>query len=143
MNSPSEMVSAVFGVVLAALVVWGIVRIANDRRRLRVAVPAAFVAACLWLPFGWLVLMRGGWSDYRLSWLKMWPYLPGFLPGALLFHPQHDALQFSTMAVTTLLLLIALTWLGCRGRRGLVAAVVVALAISIPSALIAFTAYRA
>ncbi|MBI3861129.1 MAG: hypothetical protein HY290_04455 [Planctomycetia bacterium] len=141
MMSAFEIVTAIFGVVIAALVIWGIVRIINDRRRLRVARRAAAVAACLWLPFTWLVLTRGPWDSYRLTWIKMWPILPGFLPGALLFHPQQEALEFSTMAVTTLVLLLALTWLGCRGRGSLIAAVLVALLISIPTAMIAYTVY--
>jgi hypothetical protein len=141
MISPSDMVAAVFGVVVAAFVVWGIVRIANDRRRLRVLTPVAVVAACLWLPFSWLILTHGGWDSYRLSWLRMWPFLPGFLPGALLFLPKHDLLAFSTMAITTLIMMIGLTWLGCRSRGGLIAAAAITMLISVPTALIAYTAY--
>jgi hypothetical protein len=108
-----------------------------------VAIPAVVVAACLWLPFSWLILMPGGWDAYRLSWLRMWPFLPGFIPGALLFHSRHETLEFSTMAVSTLMLLIALTWLGSCSRVRLIAAAVIALLISVPTALIARGAFLA
>lgn len=143
MNSPAEKVSAVSGVVIAAIAIWGTVRSVNQRRKLREAVPAAIVAACLWGPFSWLILAPGMWSDYRLSWVKMWPLLPGFLPGALLFDPAHDLLELSTMAVVSLVLWIGLTWLGYRNRVGLIAAAIVALLISVPTALIARAVYLA
>lgn len=112
----------------------------RDKSRRRVGLSLAVVAACLYLPFSWLLMEENNWSDYRLSWLKLWPILPGILPGAFLFHP-HDVAEFTAMGVTTLLLLVGLTWLGSLGWKHLVAAVVIALLISIPSSMAAHSAY--
>jgi len=136
MNDASGIAATVIGTAAAAFVVWCLIRFVNTHRLPKVVVPALIVGACLWLPFSWLVPMEGGWDDYRLSWL----FLPGFLPGALLFHPN-DGLEFSTMAASTLIMMVGLTWLGCRSHRMLIVAV--ALLISIPSALLAYTAYCA
>lgn len=100
----------------------------------------AVVATCLYLPFSWLLVTENNWSDYRLFWLKLWTILPGFLPGALLFHPS-DVAEFVTMGITTFLLLVGLTWLGSLGRYRLLAAGVIALLISIPSSMSAHSAY--
>ncbi len=78
------------------------------KNRRRVALSLAVVAACLCLPFSWLLVEENNWSDDRLFWLKLWPILPGMIPGSLLFHP-HDAAEFMAMGVTTLLLLVGLT----------------------------------
>jgi hypothetical protein len=59
MTSASDIASAVFGTIAAAFVIWCIVRLVNDRRLPQVAAPAAVVGACHWLPFSWLILMRG------------------------------------------------------------------------------------
>jgi hypothetical protein len=142
MQDASQIAATVIGTAAAAFVIWCLIRLVNTRRLPKVVGPALMVGACLWLPFSWLVLMGGGWDDYRLGWLKMWPFLPGFLPGALLFHPN-DVLEFSTMAASTLVVMIGLTWLACRSRLMLVVAAAVALLISIPSALLAYTVYCA
>ena len=140
MSTSSDIASAVFGTAAAAFGIWCLLQFVNNRRLPKVALPAVVVGACLWLPFSWLVLMPGRWDSYRLSWLKLWPILPGFVPGALLFHP-HDALEFSTMAVAASITMIGLTWLGCRGRKSLIAAAIIALLISIPTTCIAYGAY--
>lgn len=100
----------------------------------------AVVAVCLYLPFSWLLVTENNWSDYRLFWLKLWTILPGFLPGALLFHPN-DVAEFVAMGITTLLLLVGLTWLGSVGRYRLLAAAAIALLVSIPSSISAHSAY--
>lgn len=110
---------------------------ANGRR---VGLSLAVVVVCLYLPFSWLLTEENNWSDYRLSWLMLWPILPGILPGAFLFHP-HDAAEFTAMGVTTFLLLVGLTWLGSRGWKRLLAAAVIALLISIPSSMAAHSFY--
>lgn len=113
-----------------------------EARRRRVGASLGVVALCLYLPFSWLLLIDYGWTDYRLFWLKLWSILPGFLPGAILFHPC-DALEFTAMGVTTLVLLVSLTWLGSLGRYRLLAAAGIALLISVPSAILAYAAFRA
>ncbi len=142
MSATSEIVSAVVGTVAAAFGIWLVVQIINERRKSRIAYAAAIIVGCLWLPFSWLLLMSGGWSDYRMSWLKMWPILPGLVPGAYFFHPR-DAIEFPAMGVTTIILSSGLIWLACRGRKWLIAAAGIALLISIPSACIAYALYSA
>ena len=68
------------------------------------------------------------------------PHLPGMIPGAFLFHP-HEAAEFTAMGVTTLLLLVGLTWLGSRGRYRLFSAALIALLISVPSSMVAHSFY--
>jgi hypothetical protein len=140
MNSASDIVSGFFGVIASAFGIWLAVQIINDRRKLKIAYVTVAVGACLWLPFSWLVLMSGGWDEYRLSWLRMWPILPGLVPGALFFHPN-DAIEFSVMGATTLMIVSSLIWLGCRGRISLLAAVTIALMISMPTSHIAYAMY--
>lgn len=99
------------------------------------------VSACLYLPFSWIGLIDYPWAGgYRLHWLKMWPVLPGFVPGALI-HP-HDR-ELLLMGATTLLLLVGLTWLGSIGKKCLIAAAGVAVLISVPSALLAYALFWA
>lgn len=114
--------------------------IKRDEKRRRVGLSLALVAACLYLPFSWLLLEENNWSEYRLFWLKLWTILPGLIPGAFLFHPN-DVAEFITMGLTTLLLLVGLTWLGSLGWKRLLAAAVIALLISIPSSMAAHSAY--
>jgi len=110
--------------------------------RLRFRESFALIAACLYAPFSWLLVIDYGWSPYRWGWLKMWPVLPGFLPGAIWLH-GNDELEFFAWGATTLSLLLGLSWLGTRGTVGLTAALLVALAVSIPSAYIAYALFRA
>lgn len=112
----------------------------REKRRRRVGLSLAAAAACLYLPFCWLLIEENNWSDYRLSWIKLWPILPGIIPGAFLFHPN-DVAEFIAMGVTTLLLLVGLTWLGSLGWKRLLAAAVIALLISIPSSMAAHSFY--
>jgi hypothetical protein len=104
------------------------------------------VALCLYVPFSWILLLNYPWSAYRLFWLKLWPILPGclagFLPGPLLYG-AHLPYELETMGVTTVLLLIMLTWLGFLSRRWLAIAAGIALLISVPSAVIAYGIFRA
>ncbi|HEY1068717.1 MAG TPA: hypothetical protein VGE52_21520 [Pirellulales bacterium] len=105
-------------------------------------VSCAVVAVCLYAPFSWLLFAENNWSDYLLMWLKLWPILPGFIPGAYFFHP-HDLPEFVTMSLVTLSLLVGLTWLGTGSRPRLAAAAIIALAVSIPSAFFAYAAFVA
>jgi hypothetical protein len=108
----------------------------------RIVVAVVVAAVGLWTPFGWLVLIDYPWDSYHLFWLKLWPILPGFVPAFFCFHP-HDVVEFISMGIVTVALFIGLSWLGMRGRMGLVAAAVVALLISIPSAWFAYCIFRA
>ncbi len=98
------------------------------------------VVICLYAPFSWVL-----WINYpRISWfwLRLWPILPGFVPGMLSSYPDR-ILMFPTMGLAALVLLVALTWLGARGRVPLAVAAIVALMISMPSAWIAYRAFLA
>ena len=39
---------------------------------------ALLTLAIVYAPYSWLLLVRDSWS-YRLTWLKLWPALPGFM----------------------------------------------------------------
>lgn len=106
---------------------------------LRAALP--LVACCLYLPFSWILFVGNTTETHRLTWLKLWPILPGFIPGAILFHPN-DLPEFATMGVVTVALLAGLTWLGAGGRRRLPAAAAIALLVSVPSSFFALAAFR-
>ncbi len=108
----------------------------------RRAMTVVHVALCLYLPFGWLVVSDYPWNSYHLFWLWLLPVLPGFVPGAMLFHP-HDAAEFTAMGVFTVMLLAGLSWLSLQGRQAMLVATCVALAVSVPSAAIAYAAFRA
>lgn len=138
MNGPDPVILAIGGVTVAAFVIWGIVRAINDwkwfvqfRQRRHVLCSFVVVAACLWWPFSWLILLHGQWTLHRLGWIKLWPVLPGLVAG-LWFH-QRDAVEYSVMGVATLILLAGLTWLGTRSAAALLAAALLALLISTPT----------
>ena len=112
----------------------------------RVGASFGVAAVCLYLPFAWLLVMDYPWSAYRLSWLKLWPILPGFVAGALpgpLLYSSHLPYELETMAGATLLLLVGLTWLGTRGPRAGMAAAGIALLVAVPSSAIAYAVFRA
>jgi hypothetical protein len=73
--------------------------------------------ACLYLPFAWVV-WDYPWDDYRWSWIKLWPVLPGLVAG-IFVHPNVDLMGL--VSGTTALLLVALfTRLGASGRAALI-----------------------
>jgi hypothetical protein len=112
---------------------------ASSRRRLAASLLATL--AGLYLPFTWLLVMDYPWNGYRLHWLKLGPALPGFLAGVP-FHPRH-AHAVAAMAVATALVAAGLTYLGTRCRRGPLVAGLLAAAVSVPNAVVAYAAFRA
>lgn len=98
------------------------------------------VAACLYVPFGWLLLEDWHWQGDHGIWLRMWPILPGLLPAAVLFHPQ-ESLELVVMSLITLTLVVGLTWLAARGRWSLLAAAGIALLVAIPTSYVAHSLY--
>ena len=128
---------AVFVVASAA---WQIVGRRGERRL--AALSLVHAALCLYLPFAWLVLIDYPWTSYRVSWLLLWPILPGFLPGAYFFHP-HGPSEFTTMGIATALLLGIGAWIHRQGRIGVVVTTLLLLLISVPSAMLAYAAFRA
>lgn len=127
-------------VLVVPLIGVGLSLVLGIRSR-RPGVALALVSASLYGPFSWLLLVGNCSDDYRRQWLNLWPILPGVVPGALGFHP-HDWIEFPVMGLTTLGLLIGLTWLGCRGGTRLAVAAGTALLVSVPSAWIAYAMFR-
>lgn len=115
------------------------------RTRLRFVEAVAVIAACLYAPFSWILVL---WAtdpadSYKWHWLKLWPVLPGFVPGAYFLHGRGDGIEITAWAGTTLVLLVCLGGLAARGRVGLVTATAIALMISVPSAWLAYALFRA
>jgi len=61
-------------------------------------------ASALYAPFGLLLLLDGGWTSYRISWICRLPILPELQAGAL-FKQSGDYALFVVSSFTTLLLL--------------------------------------
>jgi hypothetical protein len=126
---------------IALGLVIGMIRDWRDPSPRRTVVGSLRVVALhLYVPFSWLILLDYPWSEYHLSWLKMWPVLPGILPEAIWFH--HVDQPYLVMGIVMAALLVGLTWLGTCGRVGRLAAGTLALAISVPSAWVAYGLFR-
>jgi len=95
---------------------------------------------CLYGPFSWLLVISYPWNGYRWFWVMLWPILPGLLAG-LPFHPR-QSVEFTVMGMTTMAVIGLLTYLGTKGIFGRIASAVIALAISVPTALLSFTLFR-
>ena len=72
--------------------------------------------AVVYLPYSWL-LLEYPWGDYRLSWIKLWPALPGLLVGVVAH--GRDAVQFTLMAVFSAAVVATLLFAFRRPRRPL------------------------
>ncbi len=74
-------------------------------------------AILLWGPQTWIILMPGAWHAYRLTWIKMFPILPGLLPSLLVrrYGSDSDVLMFAVATMMTLLLAGVAIWVGSRG----------------------------
>ena len=107
----------------------------------RIGRALAGVAAGLYLPFGWLLVTSVQEREHSLQWIKLWPILPGFFPGAYLIHPS-TAVEFAVMGLMTLGLLVSLVSLGSASPRRLRVASGVALLVSIPSSIVAYVCFR-
>ena len=88
----------------------------------------------IYAPYSWL-LMDYPWSDYRWSWIKMWPGLPVILPvsmaGRNIGLEVDDGLGLIMLDLLGLGLWIGLAWIGSRGRKRLIAIAVVVLLLSL------------
>lgn len=102
------------------------------------------VMVALYAPFGWL-LAGYPWSSYELHWMAMWPVLPGLLPGELVRRAMgfDDTGMQIVMGVVTLWVIVGLSWLGSRGTKMLVIAIVVALIFAGATSMAAYAAFRA
>src|SRR5215216_1814008 len=79
----------------------------------------ALTLACLYLPYAWLVTGGPPWHDYRLSWIKMWPILPGIMAGILTIPSRSNAIEFVAMGAMTVVGAGGFLLLAARSRRWL------------------------
>lgn len=70
------------------------------------------VAACSYLPFAWILFTSYPWGSYRLTWLAIWPVLPGLF-SSLFVAP---AWRLWCMGATTMAWFALNTLLASRGR---------------------------
>ncbi len=115
----------------------------SNRRRL--AWSLLVIHVCLYAPFSWLLWINHGWQGgYRWHWVKMWPVLPGFVPGLLLrnfVNWQEDGGMILVMALATVLQIVLFTGMGRRGRVSLIASAAVALTGATASSWIAYRVF--
>lgn len=103
------------------------------------------VLAATYLPQAWVVLMPGQWSGYRVSWIMMYPILPGLLPAAIgrRFLEYDEWMLIAAAGVCTGLMLAVAVWAAARGPRSLVVTSIVLLAANLPLAFALHAAYSA
>jgi len=128
-----EMADARLAIVLLLLAGAAATLLPRNRRW---AVPYFVTLSCLYLPFSWLVLINYPWDSYRWHWIQRWPTAPG-LPAGLFFHSNQFVESF-VAGMTTLGLIVLLTWVGARGLKSLIAANGVALILAAMVSLVAY-----
>lgn len=114
---------------------------ADENGRRKILMSLGITLLCLHGPFSWLLVISYPWNSYRLTWLMLWPILPGLFAG-LPFHPR-SPVEFSVMGFATLAVVVFLTYIGTKGIFGRIASAVIALAISVPTAMLSYTLFRA
>ena len=108
-------------------------------RRPGLLVALFVVALAAYLPYVWLVLDEPPWSEYRESWIRMWPILPGLFPRAWFARGSSELVGTCVMAGSTVLLLGPCVFLGERSYRALWGAVAV---VAVLSCLNSWCAYH-
>ena len=98
--------------------------------------------ACVYLPYVWL-LGDYPWHDYRLTWIKMWPVLPGLVTFFVVGPHGTNTLHFSAMGAMTVVALGLFLLLAARSRRWVPISTALALALSLANSWIAYAIYRA
>ena len=113
--------------------------------RRRVAAAGVVLASVYGPQVAWLLMMPGTWSDYRWSWIRMIPILPGLLPASIARHRwELSETTMMILAGAISLTLVFILWLPASiGRRSRIAVVIVALIGSAFQALALHAAYRA
>jgi hypothetical protein len=103
----------------------------------------------LYAPFGWLLFISDD-LGYILSFLYLWPVLPGlpltFLIGGLINSAPGNwptGLSVAVMAAISFGLIVLFTFVGSRGIRLLMIALLIALALSIVNSYVAFMIFSA
>jgi hypothetical protein len=99
--------------------------------------------ASLYLPYAWLLVDPYPWSDYRWTWVKLWPILPGLVT-AFMTGPRASNLQeFAVMGAATVLCVAGFLLLATRSRRWYPIPAVLALALSACNSWFAYAIFRA
>lgn len=114
------------------------------RVKFYIALPV--ILLCVYLPYSWLLWIDYPWNDYRWTWLAMSPLMPGLVPAVwvnAVTRLNSEYLTFPLAVLLTVIWIVALTLLGMRRRRYLIVAALIALVISIPCALGAYSLFRA
>jgi hypothetical protein len=113
------------------------------RRRAPLGWRLALTIACLYLPYAWLILDGERWHDYRLSWIKMWPILPGLTAGLFAIPGRSTGVEFAVMGGMTAVVGAIFILLAARSRRWMPIPTVVALVLSVANSWLAYAVYRA
>jgi hypothetical protein len=116
---------------------------APARRRAPLWWRLALTLACLYLPYAWVVMAAPPWRDYRLTWIKMWPILPGLTAGLLVIPRGSNAVEFAAMGGMTAVVIGAFVVLAARSRRWVPIPTALALVLSIANSWLAYAVYRA
>jgi hypothetical protein len=113
------------------------------RRRAPLWWRLALTLACLYLPYAWAVMAALPWRDYRLTWIKMWPILPGLTAGLAVIPRGSNAMELAAMGAMTAVVAGAFVALAARSRRWVPIPTVLALILSIVNSWFAYAIYRA
>ena len=105
----------------------------------------ALTMTCIYLPYAWLVVdvERYPWHDYRWTWIRMWPILPGLSTFFLGGPHGSSAVMYTAMGAMTAIGVGLFLYLAARSRRWVPVPTMLALALSILNSWIAFAIYRA
>ncbi len=93
--------------------------------------------ACLYLPYGWLIVQDYPWNSYHWYWIRLWPVLPGLL-GGLLIHPIEETAERMVMAAITVVMIAGFSSLGSLSRSARIGMSAVAF---VGSCVLSYVAY--
>jgi hypothetical protein len=114
-----------------------LLRKAERRARWRKRVIAALVMfVVMYAPYSWLLFIDYPWSDYRVSWIIMWPGLPVLLPlhalgRAIGFPDFNEIFGKIVLDVIGLAFWMLLARISSHGRRRLIVLAGAVLALSL------------
>ena len=110
-------------------------RAERNARRRKWLVAALVMFVVMYAPYCWLLFMDYPWSDYRWSWIMMWPGLPVLVPAHamgrwLSFAELNSPAGVVLLDALGIVLWLMLTWIASRGRKRLIVIAVVVLLLS-------------
>jgi len=106
--------------------------------RIRARVSWPLMLGAIYVPYAWLLAIGHVRDNYHQLWLKLWPILPGLIPGILVGHT--DTERFAVMGGATGVLLAVLL-LPFRWPRSPFLVIPIAAAVLMLSALNSYLAY--